>query len=143
LDNLYVYLPPLFGGFLIGCSVLILMVSIGRIAGISGISSGLLEKSAQGGISWRISFLSGLIIGPFILQIFIPATLPFRDELPLSLILISGLLVGFGSHLGSGCTSGHGVCGVGRLSIRSIAATCLFMLTGAITIYIVRHILGA
>ena len=87
--------------------------------------------------------LSGLIIGPFILQIFIPPTLPFRDELPLSLILISGLLVGFGSHLGSGCTSGHGVCGVGRLSIRSIAATCLFMLTGAITIYIVRHILGA
>jgi len=141
--NIHIYLPQLFGGFLIGCSVLILMLSIGRIAGISGISSGLLEKKPQGGKLWRFLFITGLILGALILQAAFPVSLPLKQDLPIMILIFSGLLVGFGSHLGGGCTSGHGICGIGRLSKRSIIATCLFMSSGAVTVFIVRHIIGA
>lgn len=141
--NIHIYLPQLLGGVLIGCSILILMLSIGRIAGISGISSGLLDKEPQGGKLWRFVFIVGLILGAILLQFTFPILLPLRQELPIFIVICSGLLVGFGAHLGGGCTSGHGICGIGRLSKRSIIATCLFMSSGAATVFITRHILGA
>ena len=92
------------------------MLSIGRIAGISGIASSLLITKPDGGKLWRIIFIIGLILGPFILNIFELSQQNFMSEASIPVILISGFLVGFGSHLGSGCTSGHGVCGIGRFS---------------------------
>jgi len=140
--SVHPYLMPVFGGILIGLSALILMMTIGRIAGISGISSSLIESKPQDGKLWRVIFLSGLILGAFILQFSTVFDKPMPETIPLPLLIISGLLVGFGSHLGSGCTSGHGVCGIGRLSHRSIFATCLFMFSAAFTVFISRHIVG-
>ncbi|MBU2970516.1 YeeE/YedE family protein [Pseudoalteromonas sp. C2R02] len=140
--NVQLYLMPLVGGILIGLSALILMMSIGRITGISGISSGLLKTNPEGGKLWRITFIVGLVLGAFLLDIFTHNQQVSTDALSFPVIIASGLLVGFGSHLGSGCTSGHGVCGIGRLSMRSIIATCLFMFSGAITVFIIRHIIG-
>jgi len=138
-----IYLMPLLGGFLIGCAVLILMLSIGRIAGISGITSSLLNTKSEGGKLWRIVFIIGLILGPFILNIFELSQQSFIGTASIPVIIISGFLVGFGSHLGNGCTSGHGVCGIGRFSKRSLLATCSFMTSAMITVYIIRHLLGA
>jgi len=141
MQSLSSYLSPLFGGFLIGCSALLLMLVLGRIAGISGIASSLLNKGTTDKI-WRLVFIIGIIIGALLLQLVLPKSLPFRAELSTIVIVIAGLLVGFGSHYGSGCTSGHGVCGIGRFSSRSIVATITFMVTAAITVFIIRHMVG-
>lgn len=139
------YLLPTLGGMLIGGSALLLMLVLGRIAGISGIASALVNRdseSADAGRSWRLIFIVGLVLGAFIMQLFMPKALPFRAELSSVHLIISGLLVGFGAHYGSGCTSGHGVCGIGRFSKRSIIATITFMATAAITVFIVRHVVA-
>ena len=129
------------GGALIGLSAVLLMLLTGRIAGISGIFGGLLnpDSSDKG---WRIAFIAGLILAP-LLAGWIGWGMP-RPQLPASwtVIIAAGLLVGFGSRLGGGCTSGHGICGVARLSARSIAATAIFMLTAIATVAITRHVLG-
>ena len=139
--NLSSYLPALFGGVLIGSAALLLMLVLGRVAGISGIASSLISITTSDKL-WRGVFILGVVLGTFLLQQFMPKTLPFRPELSNILIVIAGLLVGFGSHYGSGCTSGHGVCGIGRFSIRSIVATITFMATAAITVFIIRHVMG-
>lgn len=115
------------GGFLIGLGALLLYLFIGRVAGISGIIAGALQQ--EEGRSWRIAFIIGLLLGPTTVVWFDPS---FSFQTPdLSVVVIlAGLLVGFGTRLGNGCTSGHGICGVSRWSPRSIAATAIFMVTG-------------
>lgn len=132
----------LAGGALIGLAASLLMLLIGRIAGVSGIMGGFLFGGAGERI-WRLAFVAGLILAPLLSGLVgYPLPLP---QMPGSwvLIVIAGLLVGFGSRLGSGCTSGHGVCGIARLSPRSLVATGIFMLTAIITVAIMRHVVGA
>ena len=131
----------LLGGALIGIASVLLMALNGRIAGVSGILGGALA-AATGDKLWRFAFIAGLVSAPIVVGL-LSEPLP-ELLMPISwlLIVISGLLVGFGARLGGGCTSGHGVCGVARLSKRSIAATAIFMATAAITVAIVRHGLG-
>lgn len=124
---------PLLGGALIGLAALLLFALIGRIAGISGILGNVrFRRHAE--MAWRLAFLGGLIGGGFLLFNLGWVTFPSDVHLPPWKIMVAGLLVGFGTRLGSGCTSGHGVCGVSRLSIRSIVATVVFMVAGMITV---------
>lgn len=130
------------GGVLIGLSAVWLMAANGRIAGISGIVGGL-SAAKKGDRGWRIAFLIGLITVPFTLGLLKPDLLNSDFTASLPLIALGGLLVGIGVTLGNGCTSGHGVCGNARLSIRSLLATITFMTTGVATVFIVHHMIGA
>ena len=132
----------LVGGVLIGTSSALLLVLNGRIAGISGILGGLLHPS-HGEVGWRGAFLVGLLIAPLLYRTFGGALPPVSLDAPLSVLVAAGLLVGFGSRLGAGCTSGHGVCGIGRGSPRSIAATLVFMATAVVTVVLTHHVIGA
>ena len=127
----------LAGGVLIGLAAVLLLWSIGRIAGISGIATGAIE-GARGDRAWRLAFLAGLMLAGAIALQFVPAP-PRTQTAPVPLLLAAGFLVGFGTRLGSGCTSGHGVCGLGRLSRRSFAAVATFMGFAMATTFIVRH----
>ncbi|TMS59167.1 YeeE/YedE family protein [Imbroritus primus] len=130
----------LAGGLLIGLAAALFLLVNGRIAGISGILGGLLRAPA-GDRRWRVAFLLGLLAAPFAWRLFAAMPEAVIEAGPLQLI-VAGLLVGYGTQLGSGCTSGHGVCGVSRASPRSLAATLLFMAAGFVTVYVVRHVLG-
>jgi uncharacterized membrane protein YedE/YeeE len=125
------WLCALLGGALIGSGSALLLLTHGRIAGIAGIAGGLLQR-ATSDRAWRLGFLAGLVAAGAAAAAVVPAAIgaPVR---PLAAIVVAGLLVGFGTQLGSGCTSGHGVCGLSRLSIRSLVAVATFMATGAIT----------
>jgi uncharacterized membrane protein YedE/YeeE len=134
-------LSALSGGALIGAAAVLLMLLNGRIAGVSGILAGTLMPTS-GDRGWRFTFIAGLIIAPIVLG-FSGRQLP-QPEMPESWLLIvtAGFLTGFGARLGGGCTSGHGVCGIARLSRRSIAATAIFMASAIITVAITRHVWG-
>lgn len=126
------------GGVMIGFASALLFWTTGRIAGISGVLGGLLEfKRPQR--QWRILFLVGLILGPFLVSEFGPGVSPITIDADYSMLIVAGLLVGYGTRLGSGCTSGHGVCGIGRLSARSLVATALFMVSAALTVFIAQY----
>lgn len=129
----------LLGGALIGVAATLLLLLNGRIAGVSGIAGGLL-RPATGDVIWRALFLLGLMIGAggygLVDQV------PIRIDASLPILVLGGLLVGFGTQLGRGCTSGHGVCGIARLSPRSIVATLVFMISAGLTVYLVRHVIG-
>ena len=129
------------GGILIGLAAAMMMLLNGRIAGISGILRGVLDPE-RGDFAWRAAFVVGLLMTGAALLWLRPETFP--TELPRSpgALALAGVLVGFGTRLGSGCTSGHGVCGMSRLSPRSIVATLTFMVTGAIAVAVVRHAFG-
>lgn len=128
----------LIGGALIGTAAALFILLNGRIAGISGILGGLL-RPVQGDVGWRIAFLAGLVIAPLVFSVF--AALPeVRSEAGTPVLIVAGLLVGMGTRYGSGCTSGHGVCGISRLSPRSLVATAAFMLAGFVTVFVVRHL---
>lgn len=128
----------LAGGLLIGLAASAFVLLNGRIAGISGILGGLL-RPAQGDIAWRIAFLAGLIGAPLAYGLF--AAMPeVHIQAGDTALVAAGLLVGLGTRYGSGCTSGHGVCGLSRLSPRSLVATLSFMLAGFVTVYVVRHL---
>lgn len=130
----------LIGGMLIGAAALFLLLAGGRIAGISGIVSGLLQRPQQ--IErWRVWFVLGLILGGPLAWWGLGRPQAGWEHTSLGVMAVAGLLVGVGSRLGNGCTSGHGICGVGRLSPRSIAATITFMLTGMLTVGLLRHLL--
>ena len=134
-------LSALFGGLLIGLSATVLLLLNGRIAGISGIVGGLLQRYKAGDFAWRVAFVLGLVLAPVLYRLF--AELPeSRIDAGWAMLVVAGVLVGFGSRLGSGCTSGHGVCGLSRLSPRSLVATATFMTTGFVAVYVVRHLLG-
>ena len=128
------------GGLLLGLGAAVLLLANGRVAGVSGIAGGLL-RPARGDIGWRLAFILGLLAAPLgwlALQAMPPAQI---DHTP-ALLAVSGLLVGVGTRFGSGCTSGHGVCGIARLSPRSIVATLCFVAAGFVTVYVMRHVLG-
>jgi uncharacterized membrane protein YedE/YeeE len=130
------------GGLLIGTSAALLLLVNGRIAGISGIVDGLLSPRL-GDLDWRLAFIAGLVLAPVFYAGF-GGVLPTVSIAGSPTILaLAGLLVGFGARLGSGCTSGHGVCGISRGSPRSLAATCLFVAVAILAVYISRHLVGA
>ncbi|MGJ7459980.1 YeeE/YedE family protein [Halomonas sp. MA07-2] len=144
-------LQGLAGGILIGLSATWLMATLGRIAGISGIIGTLITARPQGDSAWRLTFLLGLISGPIVLILLggglgnvagSPGEVVGQPAGGVLLMLVAGLLVGVGTSLGSGCTSGHGVCGLARLSPRSLAATLTFLVAAIITVYVVRHLTG-
>jgi uncharacterized membrane protein YedE/YeeE len=135
-------IAALAGGILIGLSAAAMLLLDGKIAGISGILDGVL-KPVTGDTLWRICFLSGLLAGGLLLRIFQPSAFDFGLVRPLPLLIVAGLLVGFGTRLGSGCTSGHGVCGVSRLAPRSLVATATFIFTGALTVYLLNQLTGS
>ncbi len=130
----------LFGGALIGISASILLLLNGRVAGISGILGGLVRPRAEE-TSWRAFFIVGLVVGGVVLFLLRPASFG-AAPVSLPLAIVAGVFVGFGTRLGSGCTSGHGVCGLSRFSGRSLAATMTFMATGAMAAFVVQHLLG-
>jgi uncharacterized membrane protein YedE/YeeE len=126
------------GGALIGLGAALLMWSVGRIAGISGIASGALE-GARGDRAWRIAFLAGMMIAGAVALQFLPA--PARAQTgPTPLLIVAGLLVGFGTRVGNGCTSGHGVCGLARLSKRSLVAVVTFMAAAFAAAFVMNHV---
>ena len=129
------------GGVLIGCAVAMLLLLSGRVAGVSGIVGGLLRPQ-RGDLAWRIAFVAGLIAAPVIYRLTIAAPV-IRIEAPYPTLVVAGLLVGYGTRLGSGCTSGHGICGMSRLSPRSIVATLAFMAAGFVTVFVMRHLVSA
>ena len=135
-------IAALIGGALIGLSAMLLMMLTGRIAGISGILAGCLAF-AGGDKGWRLAFVGGLVIAPLLgLLVGLPMVQPVMPSSWL-VVIAAGLLVGFGTRLGGGCTSGHGVCGIARLSPRSIVATCVFMAVAMMVVFISRHAIGA
>ena len=133
------WMQALAGGVLIGISATLMLAMLGRVTGISGIFASCLEPAAG---AWRIFFLVGLIVGPALFHGMSGAPVPLPSEAGWLVAVAAGLLVGFGTRMGSGCTSGHGVCGIGRLSARSIVATCVFMAGGFATVFVVRHVIG-
>lgn len=128
----------LMGGALLGVAVTVLLLWNGRIAGISGILGGLLQPKA-GDIAWRVVFILGLMASPLVYSLF--TEMPSIEiEADLPILVLAGLLVGIGTRYGAGCTSGHGVCGLARFSLRSLVATLSFMFAGFITVWLVRHL---
>lgn len=135
------YTTAVIGGVLIGLAAMTLLAANGRIAGISGIVWGALSSGKAE--LWRWLFIIGTILGAYFYHQLSGMPAPSASDSALPLTIGAGLLVGFGANLGSGCTSGHGVCGLGRRSPRSLAATITFMVSGIVTVYVVRHIMGA
>ena len=130
------------GGLLIGGAAALLLLLSGRIAGVSGMVAAAV-RIADAGPPWRLSaaFVAGLPLGALLISMFVrQPDIQVTSSIPL--LVVAGLLVGFGTRLGNGCTSGHGVCGIGRLSVRSIAATATFMAAAAVTVFITRHVIG-
>lgn len=131
----------IIGGALIGLASVLLLFLTGRIAGISGIAAGVMSCNAREA-GWRLLFISGLILAALLYAALSGTPLRVNIQASLPVMGIGGFLVGFGTCLGSGCTAGHGISGISRLSARSIAATVTFFLTGIATVYVVRHVLG-
>lgn len=138
-------LPALFGGALLGLAAAFLLLAKGRVAGISGIAGGIIYPDDKNEISWRLVFVLGLVLGGFIYQwLGLGAGVMYiQAVVDTPLLIIGGLLVGIGTQIGTGCTSGHGICGLARRSPRSLVATLCFMASAIVTVYIVRHLLGA
>lgn len=128
------------GGSLIGLAATLMLFFNGRIAGVSGIMGGLFSASKTE-FFWRMAFMLGMVLGAFLYYQISPDFFQSREQFPIGLVAIGGFLVGFGTRMGNGCTSGHAVCGIARFSVRSTIATIIFMLSGMMTVYIMRHIL--
>jgi len=132
------WMTALVGGVLIGLAATLLLWLTGRIAGISGIASGVLLPK-RGDTAWRVAFLLGLIAAGGLYMTMVPGAPQPRVDFSRAGLVLAGLLVGFGTRMGNGCTSGHGVCGLGRLSPRSLAAVVTFMATAIVTTFLIRH----
>lgn len=132
----------LAGGALIGFAAVLLLLLNGRVAGVSGIAGRLLDPRAlpPGDAAWRILFLVGLVAGAGLYGLFAPVVIQIQTSWPV--LIVGGLLVGFGTQLGNGCTSGHGVCGIARLSPRSMVATGVFVASAIVTVAVTRHLAG-
>ncbi|MEO7852936.1 MAG: YeeE/YedE thiosulfate transporter family protein [Rubrivivax sp.] len=138
--NAFTPWSSLAGGAMIGLAAAMLLLLNGRIAGISGITGALL-RPRRGDVAWRVLFVLGLLSAPLLYPIF-AATPPIRIDASWAALAAAGLLVGVGTRYGGGCTSGHGVCGLSRLSARSLVATLTFMAAGMVTVFVARHLLG-
>lgn len=133
------WMIALAGGVLIGLSATVLLWLNGRVAGVSGILNGVLFPKA-GDVGWRIAFMAGLIAAAGLYMAVVPGAPQPRTDFPRAALVLAGLLVGFGTRMGNGCTSGHGVCGLARLSLRSLAAVVTFMAVAVATTFLVRHV---
>jgi uncharacterized membrane protein YedE/YeeE len=129
------------GGALIGISSVLMLLLLGRITGIAGILTGVITWNKADGLPWRAAFVIGLVLGAVLYQIFV-GPLPMDMQAGTPVLIIAGLLVGMGTRLGSGCTSGHGVCGIARRSPRSFASTATFMVVAVATVFVTRHLLS-
>ena len=139
--NAFTPWSSLFGGMLIGLAAAMFVLLNGRIAGISGVLGGLLDPS-KGDVFWRVAFIAGIVVAPLAYSAFL--TLPeVQIDADYAALTAAGLLVGVGTRYGAGCTSGHGVCGLSRLSLRSLAATASFMGAGFVTVFVLRHVLSS
>jgi uncharacterized membrane protein YedE/YeeE len=138
--NAFTPWPALAGGVLIGTAAGMLVLLNGRIAGISGVVGGLL-RPARGDIAWRAAFVIGLVVAPILYALFAAAS-ALQIDASYPMLVIAGLLVGVGTRYGAGCTSGHGVCGISRLSPRSLVAIAVFMAAGFATVFVLRHLLA-
>lgn len=139
--NAFTPYTSLAGGMLIGVAAALFILFNGRIAGISGVLGGLV-RPVKGDRAWRVAFMLGLVVAPIVYALFASVPKP-QIEAEWAQLVVAGLLVGVGTRYGAGCTSGHGVCGVSRLSPRSLVATAAFMGAGFLTVFVVRHVLGA
>lgn len=133
------WMVALVGGILVGLSATLLLWLNGRVAGVSGILGGILFPR-PGEVSWRLLFLVGLVVAAGLYMALVPGAAIPRTDFPRAGLVAAGVLVGFGTRMGNGCTSGHGVCGLGRLSARSLAAVLTFMATATATTFVVRHL---
>lgn len=134
-------MQALWGGMIIGLAVSLMLLFTGRVTGISGIIGGALKPKGHD-FSWRVLFIAGLVCGGIIIKIFHPELFSFDAHLRIPDLIIAGLLVGFGTSLGNGCTSGHGVCGISRFSLRSILATMTFIAAGVLSVFLFSLIRG-
>lgn len=130
------------GGGMIGLAAALMIIFNGRIAGVSGVLGGLVLDRKSSETPWRALFLGGLMLGAMLVMLARPDLAGAALKTGWVGMIAAGLIVGFGTRMGSGCTSGHGVCGIGRLSQRSIVATCTFMVAGFVTVFVLRHVLG-
>lgn len=130
------------GGLLIGLAAVLLMLGLGRILGATGILSGLLFHENRDELSWRVALVAGMVLAPGLINLVTGAMPAMAIPVSPMMIVIGGMIVGLGASLGSGCTSGHGICGLSRLSLRSFIAVPVFMTTAAITVFLIRHVFG-
>ena len=135
-------LSGLVGGAMIGTAAVLLLFITGRIAGISGILGGAFTTETKE-LGWRLAFLAGLVLGPLVFGFIAGSDIPITPQASVPVLVLAGLFVGFGTRLGNGCTSGHGICGLAGGSKRSIAATATFFLTALVTVFVTRHLIGA
>ena len=133
-------LASLIGGAMIGLAALLLMAANGRVMGVSGILSGIIRPDNAGDVSWRVLFVIGAIIGPFIVWLIQGEPITIQPVASGLILPIAGFFVGIGTAIGAGCTSGHGICGIGRLSLRSIVGTCIFVGSGVMTVFITKSL---
>lgn len=143
IETAFTPLQSLGGGALIGLASVLLMATLGRVMGPTGILAGLMQPANFSDWSWRAVVLVGMISGPVVVVLITGQFPAVQVPVSTTMLVLGGFIVGIGVTFGSGCTSGHGVCGMARLSPRSIAATLTFMLTTGITVFVVRHVLGA
>ena len=136
--NAFTPWSSLFGGMLIGLAAAMFVLLNGRVAGISGVLGGLLTP-LRGDVLWRVAFVGGIVFAPVIYSLFLVLP-PVQIDADYAVLIIAGLLVGVGTRYGAGCTSGHGVCGLSRLSLRSLVATGAFMGAGFVTVFVLRHV---
>lgn len=134
-------IASLLGGSLIGISAVLLMLTLGRVMGATGLLAGAIFPQSKQDWSWRVAVLAGMFSSPWLYQLLSGATPMIDVPISSAMIILGGLIVGVGVTLGSGCTSGHGVCGLARLSVRSIVAVPVFMMSTAVTVFVVRHLL--
>ena len=130
------------GGILIGLAATLLMLVQGRIFGSTGVLAGLVQPTSRSDFTWRAVLLAGMVSGPLVILALTGAMPTVTVPVSTTMLIVGGLIVGIGGTFGSGCTSGHGVCGMARLSPRSLAATLMFMATTGVTVYVVRHVIG-
>ena len=133
----------LAGGALIGASASLMLYFNGKLAGVSGIVGNLLPGTRSPGARWRLLFVLGLIAGGAVMTLARPSSFSTRGDVGTVSVIVAGLLVGFGTRMGNGCTSGHGVCGIGRLSVCSMVSVATFTAIAGVTVYVVRHALGS
>jgi len=143
IETAFTPFQSLGGGALIGLAAVLLMAALGRVMGATGILAGLIQPANLADWSWRAAVLAGMVSGPAAVLLITGQAPVVQVPVSTTMLIVGGFIVGIGVTFGSGCTSGHGVCGMARLSPRSIAATTTFMITTGITVFVIRHVLGA